>query len=145
MNCTFRKLTHDDIDLALAMNATFREGFLTADGASAFLRDERNWLFAALCNNAVIGFAYGYELPRLDGGKMLYIHEIGVAEPFQRQGVGTAIIAALKTACLENGIRRFFLFTAQSNAGANALYRKTGGETGWESHGDDTAYFFNIL
>ena len=73
---------------------------------------------------------------------MLYIHEVGVAEDRQRQGVGTALITALKDACRSLGICRFFLFTAQSNAGANALYRKCGGETGWESHGNDTAYFF---
>lgn len=145
MDYTFRKLTSDDFSLALAMNAMFREGFFTPDGAAAFLRDDRNWLFAALRDNAVIGFAYGYELLRPDSSKMLYIHEVGIAEPFQRQGVGTALIAALKMACREHGIRRFFLFTAKSNAGANALYRKADGETGWESHGDDTAYFFNLL
>ena len=126
------------------MNATFREGFFTADSAAAFLADDRNWLFAAVSHDSVIGFACGYELLHHAGKRMLYLHEIGVAEAFQRQGVGTALIHALKKACRERGIDRFFLFTAQSNAAANALYRKTGGSTGWESHGRDTAYFFDL-
>ena len=144
MDFIFRKLTPDDIELALAKNTVFREGFFTADSAAAFLADDRNWLFAAICDNAVIGFACGYELLHHAGLRMLYIHEIGVAEAFQRQGVGTALINALKDSCREGGISRFFLFTAQSNTAANALYRKAGGETSWDSHGHDTAYFFPV-
>ena len=144
MNCTFRKLTSDDIHLALAMNATFREGFFTADSAAAFLSDERNWLFAALQDDSIIGFACGYELLHHSGIRMLYIHEIGISEAFQRQGVGTALIATLKDACHAHGISRFFLFTSQNNAAANALYRKTGGSTSRDSHGNDTAYLFSI-
>jgi len=144
MDCIFRKLTPDDIDLALAMNSAFREGFFTRNSASAFLSDDRSWLFAAIHNGAIIGFACGYELLHHAGIRMLYIHEIGIAEAFQHQGVGTALINALKNACRERGISRFFLFTAQNNTAANALYRKTGGETSWESHGSDTAYFFSV-
>lgn len=144
MDCIFRKLTPDDIELALAMNTGFREGFFTANSAAAFLTDDQNWLFAAICNGAIIGFACGYELLHHAGFRMLYIHEIGVAEAFQRQGVGTALIHALKDSCRERGISRFFLFTAQSSTAANALYRKAGGETGWDSHGHDTVYFFQL-
>lgn len=144
MDCTFRQLTPADADLALAMNDTFREGFFTLDSVSAFLADERNWLFAAIRDDSIVGFACGYELLHHAGNRMLYIHEIGIAEAFQRQGIGTALIAALKAACRDRGITRFFLFTAQNNIAANALYRKTGGETGWDSHGHDTAYFFPI-
>ena len=142
MNITFRKLTSNDKTIALAMNATFREGFFTCAGAENFLSDERNWLFAGILDNHVIAFAYGYELPRPDGRTMLYVHEIAVADAHQRRGIGTALLQALRAACAARGICRFFLFTPQANAAANALYRKCGGETGWESHGDDTAYYF---
>lgn len=144
MNITFRKLTCRDISLALGMNETFRPGFLSPEGASKFLGDEHNWLFAAIHESTVIGFAYGYQLQRLDGAEMLYIHEVGIANDFQGQGIGTALMNALKATCTRHGIIRFFLFTDQKNAGANALYQKCGGETGYDSHGNDTAYYFPI-
>ena len=144
MSMTLRKLTIDDCALALAMKRTFREGFFpSAQAAASFLQDERNCLFAAIDDGGIVAFAYGYELLRPDSRTMLYIHEFGVAAHRQRQGVGTALITALKKACAARGICRFFLFTAQSNTAANALYRKCGGETGWESHGNDTAYHFH--
>lgn len=142
MDITFRKLTAKDKTIALAMNTTFREGFFTCAGADHFLDDDRNWLFAGLLDGEVIAFALGYELPRPDGRTMLYVHEVGVADAHRRRGIGTALLQALKSACISRGICRFFLFTPQRNAAANALYRKCGGETGWESHGNDTAYYF---
>lgn len=145
MEITFRRLNAQDLDMALAMNHTFREGFLNASAARDFLRNPANWLWAAVCGGAVIGFAYGYALQRLDGaGPMLYIHEVGAAEPWQRQGVGFRMMSALKDACRAAGLSKLFLSCYQSNAGANALYRKLGGEVDSVSHGDDTCYCFPL-
>lgn len=139
----YRQLTPADLPMVLEMNKTFREGFVVKENAAAFLADSRNWIFAAVEADQIIAFAYGYELPRLNNiGNMLYIHEVGVAEPFQRRGIGTAMLAALREACREKGICRYFLFTDQKNIAANALYRKVGGEVSYDSHGQDTCYFF---
>ena len=141
----FRQLVPADQPMVLEMNASFREGLVTPENAAAFLADPRNWLFAAVEEGMVIGFAYGYELPRLNGiGNMLYIHEVAVAEPFQRRGIGTAMMTALRQVCQGKGICRYFLFTDQANVAANALYRKLGGEVSYDSHGRDTCYFFQI-
>lgn len=91
----------------------------------------------------LIGFAYGYELNRLNSiGNMLYIHEVGVLPEFQRQGIGKQILCRIKSLCKLTGICRFFLFTEKSNQAACALYELTGGKP---AHNDDISYFFTEL
>jgi len=141
----YRALTTDDIDMILGMNRNFREDFVSHDSAKAFLSKPDNLMFAAVFENMVIGFAFGYRLPRLDGGKpMLYLHEIGVMDEWQRQGIGCAMMNALKQWCKENCVGKVFLTCYQNNIGANKLYKKVGGEVPPESQGNDTVYFFPI-
>lgn len=139
---TCRRLGASDMAIAMRLNETIRPGLVTAEGGAAFLAQARNWLFVVLQGDTPIGFAYGCELQRPNGSKCLYIHEVGVAEPWQRQGVGTALLQALAAACRAFGIPKFFLWTDQANAGANALYRRMGGEVCPESQGNDRAYWF---
>ena len=102
-----------------------------------------NWIFASIEDNRIIGFAYGYELNRLNNiGNMLYIHEVGVLPEYQRQGIGKQILNSIKVLCKLSGICRFFLFTEKSNIAACALYNSVGGEP---AHDDDISYFFNKL
>jgi predicted acetyltransferase len=85
----FRRLTAEDHDLVMAMEGSFREGFICRENGLAFLENPMNWLFACTQDGRVIGFAYGYELNRLNNiGNMLYIHEVGVLKEFHWQGVG---------------------------------------------------------
>ena len=142
MNCTFRRMTANDLASVLEMNHTFRPDFITEAGASAFLADARNWLWAGVSEERIVAFAYGYALDRLDGRRMLYLHEVGVAETHQRQGIGTAMLQALKDECRERGFHRIFLITHRCNTAANALYRKCGGEVSHDSGGNDTTYMF---
>ena len=141
----YRKLTAADIELVLEMNRNFREGFIEKESAEVFLQDPDNWIFAAVQDGVIIGFAYGYALNRLDRKqKQLYIHEVGVMDAFQRQGVGFAMMTALLKECGKRNICKCFLTTYQNNAGANALYRKLGGMVPAESQGNDTVYYFPI-
>lgn len=139
-----RKLAPDDIDMVLRMNGDFREGFVCRKSARVFLKNSQNWMFAALYDGRIIGFAYGYELSRLDdAGNMLYIHEVGVVKKLQRQGIGYRLMTELKAACKSRGLCRYFLITDQNNAGANALYQKLGGEVSVKSQGSDVVYHFS--
>lgn len=139
----YRRLTASDISLALGMNADFRAGLIDRAAVEKFLNDDRNWLFAAICADKVVGFAYGCRMARMDGkSDMLYIHEVGVADAMQRRGVGTALMRALLDDARREGIGKVFLVTSRSNAAANALYRKVGGEESSDSGGDDVCYFF---
>jgi len=139
----YRKLNASDIDSVVRMETDFRSGFIVRENAERFLRDPMNWLIACLSGDRIIGFAYGYELNRLNGiGNMVYIHEVGVLPEYQRRGIGTELLRTIKRLCKSTGVCRFFLFTERSNIGACSLYGKMKGE---EAHTDDVAYFFNDL
>ena len=93
----------------------------------------------------IIGFAYGYELNRLDGkGNMLYIHEVGVLPEYHRQGIGFQILSGIKNICRSTGMCRFFLFTQKQNIAACALYEKAGGTKTSDTDNNDVTYFFNL-
>lgn len=139
----FRKLYVSDLKMVMQMDEDFRKDFVCEENARMFLSNPMNWIFACIENNRIIGFAYGYELNRLNSiGNMLYIHEVGVLPEFQRQGIGRQILCGIKSLCKLTGICRFFLFTEKSNQAACALYESMGGEP---AHNDDVSYFFNEL
>jgi len=143
MEIAFRRLSACDLALALRMNESFRPGLIEEKSAARFLSGAGNWLFAALFKGEVIGFAYGWALPRLDAGlPMLYVHELGVASAWQRQGVGTQMLRALFISCRAAGIGKVFLYTQRDNAAANALYQRLGGEPSRDSAGNDVVYYF---
>ncbi len=141
----YRRLTIDDLAMVMSMNRDFREGFAEESSLRAFLSYPDCWLFAAILENRIVGFAYGYALQRLNTQrKMLYIHEVGVLDAFQRQGIGTRLMEKLREACETEKYCKMFLICNQNNEEANALYRKAGGETMVESQGKDTVYLFQI-
>ncbi|MBH1942102.1 GNAT family N-acetyltransferase [Mobilitalea sibirica] len=143
-NREFRKLLPSDLNLVLQMNWDFREGFTHESSAKKFLSNPMNWIYACIQDNQIIGFAYGYELNRLDNkGNMLYIHEVGVLDSYQRQGIGYQLLTDLKYLCKTTGICRIFLFTQKHNTAACALYEKVGGKKTSDSRDDDITYFFN--
>lgn len=140
----YRKLNISDLKLVLEMNQNFRDGFIFKENARQFLLNPKNWIFACVEEKKIIGFAYGYELNRLDHqGNMLYIHEVGVHPQYQRQGIGFQILTSLKEICRLTGICRFFLITQKHNIAACELYEKAGGKTTVDSYDDDITYFFN--
>lgn len=139
----YRKLYLADLELVLRMNHDFRSGFVSEEYAKQFLLNPMNWIFACIQGKQIIGFAYGYELNRLDDkGNMLYIHEVGVLPQYQRQGIGLRILAGIKELCKLTGICKLFLFTQKNNTAACALYEKAGGEKTSDTN-DDVVYFFN--
>jgi ribosomal protein S18 acetylase RimI-like enzyme len=140
----FRKLAIPDLQMlvntrkeadALAIN------LIDEESARLFLSNPMNYFFACIEDNRIIGYAYGYELNRIDNaGNMLYIHAVGVHSGYRRQGVGKQMINAVKQLCKLSGICKFFLDAHKNNTAACALYDSTGGV----AHRDDNvSYFFN--
>ena len=142
----FKKVSIDEYELVLRMEGIFWENFIEKDSTKRFLKNPMNWLYACILDNKIIGFAYGYELNRLNTLKnMMYIHAVSILPEFQRQGIGTKLMDELKKSCKENGIFKIFLFTQKSNIGACSLYEKTGGKLTEGQKDDDRTYFFNII
>ena len=148
----YKKLGIADLRLVVDMGKNFRASFIVEESARQFLLNPQNWLFVCIereestyvKTEKVIGFAYGYELNRLDNsGNMLYIHEVGVLPEYQRQGIGTEILRSITALCKLTGICKFFLNTQKSNTAAMALYEKSGGKPSVSTqHGDNSVVFY---
>ena len=94
-----------------------------------FLRDPRSHAFVATEDDgAVVGLAYGYELFRPDGFWVIVLCELGVAEPYRKQGLGRDLLEAFVTFARGKGHTKMWLFTDAGNAAAKRLYEGAGGE-----------------
>lgn len=91
-----------------------------------FLEDPRAHAFVALEGSEILGWAYGYELFRPEGRRMMLLYELDVAEEARRQGVGKALVDAFKDLAQSKGHVKMWLFTHQDNAAARALYEAAG-------------------
>jgi ribosomal protein S18 acetylase RimI-like enzyme len=95
---------------------------------SDFLSRGENVLIVASEGESPVGYAVAYLLDRIDRDQcMVLLYDIGVAEFARRQGVGTRLMAALKTVCTEEGVMKMWVVTSPSNAAAMRLYTTTGG------------------
>ena len=93
-----RRLSEVDAALAEQLNAEFDEGMVWDEGEGRrFLADADNLFLAAFWDERVCGFATAYRLQRVDRRRAeVLLYEIGVNEAFQRRGVGTALVDAVK-------------------------------------------------
>ena len=90
--------------------------------------DPRCLLLLAEHQGTVVGFASGLVLDHPDKPSMLFINELGVNEGFRRQGIGHALLLAIRAEGQARGCRESFVLTEGDNLAARALYRSAGGE-----------------
>jgi len=69
---------------------------------------------------------------------MLFLYSIDVAETYQRRGIGTALIEAVRKLGREQDCSESFVFTNESNLAGMQLYQSTGGK---RSNPDDVVMF----
>jgi aminoglycoside 3-N-acetyltransferase I len=110
---------------------------------TALLADDRTAFVAAFDDeDRVLGFAFGYELPRRHGhAKTLFVYEVDVAPGARRRGVATALLGELSRFAVERGIGEGFVLTNASNAAAMALYESVGGT---RPYADDVMWDFTF-
>ena len=70
---------------------------------------------------------------------MLYLHQLEVAEPHRRQGIGRDLLHTFMTTGARAGATKMFLTTASDNP-ARTLYESLGGAPA--SQGATTNYWF---
>ncbi len=93
-----------------------------------FITCPDNALFVAFIEETPAGFLTAYKLQRLDNKKAeILLYEVGVQEEFQRQGIGTKLILAVKDWAKEVAAEELWVLTYASNAAAMALYKSVGG------------------
>jgi aminoglycoside 3-N-acetyltransferase I len=65
-----------------------------------FLSRPDNVLIVANDGGVPVGFLLAYPLDRADRDQqMMFLYEVGVAEPYRRRGIGTQMITELKAIC----------------------------------------------
>ena len=132
---TVRRVTTVDVALAAELNAMFDEGVSWDTGqGQRFLAHPDTLLLVARWDGEACGFLSAYRLQRFDRrGAEVLLYEIGVEEPFQRRGVGRALVEEAKRWAAELGADELWVLTEEDNAPARALYAATGGreETGF--------------
>ena len=134
-----RRLTLDDLPLALEGVSSLKPG-VGAAHLKDFLADEKNFLVVALMDEQLTGFVLGYKLARIAGDPhMLYIHELEAATAYQRQGVGSALIASLRHLSENGKLIKAFLIAQESNQAAVKFYKNTGAH---QPHDDDTVFVY---
>lgn len=100
------------------------------------LRNDSCYYFTCLIDDMPVGYLCAYRFPDAPGGVYhVYLQSIDIAERFRQRGIGTALVEALKHACVADGVDHIWVGASIDNVAAQRLYVKTGGkhvETGME-------------
>ncbi|MCO8269313.1 GNAT family N-acetyltransferase [Actinoplanes sp. TRM 88003] len=108
--------------------------------AAAFAQSVGSLAFVAMDEDEVQGWCWGYRLPRPDGADMLYLHNLEVAAPYRRRGVGRELLRSFLHAGARLGATRMFLVTGETNTAARHLYESMG--AGLATQGPTVNYWF---
>lgn len=123
------RLGINDVDLAGKVCTKFYSIVPDKERIHSFLADNKNYFLVYVVGEEVAGYAYGYELQRVDGkSSMMYIHTIEVSPEYRRQGIGKRIINEITDICRKNGFYKMFLITNKSNIPAVLLYESMNGK-----------------
>jgi len=134
---TIQRLQPEDEDLFGGMLDVFGAVFDEHDtyGAKRPSAEYRARLLAnpsfvglvAIEQEQVVGALAGYELPKYEQERSeFYIYDLAVAEAYRRQGIATALIAAVCDIAKEQGGWVVYVQADQENDPAIALYTKLG-------------------
>jgi aminoglycoside 3-N-acetyltransferase I len=85
-------------------------------------------LFAYDDTDTVVGMVSGVEMTHPDKGTEMFLYELGVADPLQRQGIGSALVLALAELARAQGCYGMWVLTDTDNDGALATYRRAGAD-----------------
>ncbi len=133
------RLTTDEWEKAQASITLFWDTAPSQETIVKFLSNSQNILLSAEIDEELVGQVIGYILDRWDKDEpMLFLYSIDVAETYQRRGIGTALIEAVRKLGREQGCSESFVFTNESNLAGMQLYQSTGGK---RSNPDDVVMF----
>ena len=95
--------------------------------ASEFLGDPRHHIAGAIDGGVLVGFASAVHYIHPDKPAELWINEVGVAGPYQRQGFGRRLLDELLSHGRALGCTEAWVLTERDSDAARTLYRAAGG------------------
>ena len=98
----------------------------TPEWTSAFLTSPGHHLLFASIDGVDVGFVSGVEMVHPDKGTEMFLYELGVDDAVRGQGVGKALVAALRELGIERGCYGMWVLTDHDNDAALATYRAAG-------------------
>ena len=128
-----RRLTVDDIP---HMKEVIEDDNMeySPQAIEAFITKAGNYGFVVLVDGNIVGFAYAYELVRVDEvAPMLYVHSVGLLPAYQNKGLGTRLMAYITAYAKEHGFSECFVITDKGNARACRVYETVGGKSAYEN------------
>ena len=146
MTIVVRRATDADAELVSALNADVQAihaaampsrfkppgpDTFPAREAMVLLARPENLVFLAHADGKPAGYAYAEIVRRPEtsltfAAEMIHVHHISVGAKFRRQGVGTALLGAVRAAGLELGITLLTVDAWSFNEVARAFFRRNG-------------------
>jgi ribosomal protein S18 acetylase RimI-like enzyme len=120
------RLAAGDEETVVAMSHLFDQPAVPEHSAR-FLEDERHHLLVAREADELVGFVTGVEMTHPDKGTEMFLYELAVDEPWQRQGIGRSLVQALVDLARERGCYGMWVLTDDDNEAALATYAAAGG------------------
>lgn len=98
------------------------------DGPTAkrFLDAEGHVLFVAYADETPVGFVSGIEMTHPDKGTEMFLYELAVADDSRREGIGSALVTALRDLARQRGCYDMWVLTDADNSAALATYAASG-------------------
>ncbi len=138
---TIRRLGPGDLLLLLAAEGVFDDAVQPAM-AQCFLAHPDHHLLAAIIAGAIVGFVSAVTYLHPDKPVECWINEVGVADAFQRRGIGRRLVMATLAHAWSLGCEGAWVLTNSGNHAARGLYAACGGEaTPAARHGDVVIMF----
>ncbi len=120
-----RRMTAGDEDLVVAGGHLF-DGPADPAATERFLTEPGHHLLFALSGGQPVGFVSGVELTHPDKGTEMFLYELAVDEEHRRQGIGAALVEALRDLARSLGCYGMWVLTDHDNAAALATYLGAG-------------------
>lgn len=123
MTIEIKILNHNDVDLLKNVDRDVFDRKIDLQRATEFLSDSRHHLGVAIDGDLVIGFVSAVHYVHPDKPcPELWINEIGVAETYQRQGIGKQLMNAILAVGRELDCETAWVLTERDNTAAMNLY-----------------------
>jgi ribosomal protein S18 acetylase RimI-like enzyme len=121
-----RKLGTDDEDLLDRAIGKFKQERALAP--ERFLADSRTHAFVATQEGSgeIAGYAYGYEVFRPEGRRMILLYDLEVEQKAKEAGAGKELVRAFRELAESRGLEHMWLYAYADNPGVKGLYEEMG-------------------